>query len=174
MLEFRQPPFRLSSTCCAFFISNLVGWFFSDVFSFKFVSCVSRCSRWCFFFSLPVHLICRPFFVPFNPFMVIIMPVHRSFYQSVRCSVRFSIRSLVGLCVFSSVLPFISSWAFFYPPILSSSCLCAYLLSFNRAVCALIFAPGRTAETPKQLISSTTMSTPSQYSPFFLRKRIPF
>ena len=111
-------------------------------------------------------------------------PVHGHHYarSSVLLSIRsifrslfhLSIRSLVGLCVFSSVLLFIRSWAFFYPPILSSSCLCAYLLSFNRAVCALIFAPGGTAENPKQLISSTTMSTPSQYSPFLLRKRIPF
>lgn len=79
MLEFRQPPIRLSSACCAFFVSNLVSWFFSDVFSFKFVSCVSRCSHWRFVSSLPLHLICKPFFGPFIPFIVIIMPVHRPF-----------------------------------------------------------------------------------------------
>ena len=150
MLEFRQPPFRLSSACCAFFISNLVGWFFSDVFRFKFVSCVSRCSRWCFFFSLPVHLICRPFFVPFIPFMVIIMPVHRSFCQSVRCSVCFSIRSLVGLCVFSSVLLFIRSWAFFlsaHPFVVLPMRLFAFLQSSRLCANLCTRSHGRKSKT---------------------------
>lgn len=75
------------------------------------------------------------------------------------------------LFVSRSVYPFDG---FFYPPILSSSCLCVYLLSFNRGVGPLIFAPVRTAENPKQLISSTTMSTPSQYNSLLLSKQTPF